>query len=436
MSEADDLKRSHAWRSRFRARNHEAAHGEGASAAPIHCEHELVFGDKPRVVDTQALLGGLLERLRAAGSFAYDSEFIGELSYVPKLCLIQIATTQEIALVDPLAAIDLVPLWELLADASVEKIVHAGSQDMEPVTRILGKPAAGVMDTQIVAGFARLPYPISLQRLVLSTLDVKLGKGLTFTDWQQRPLSPQQMRYAADDVRYLPAAWGELRRTLEAAGTMAWARQECDAMCQAPLYQFHPETSFLRIRGAGALDGKHLAILRELAIWRNQTAQEADLPPRTVVTDEIMVDLARRAPATEEKLLDIRGLPRPVRAAHGQEILAAIARGPQQRVHIQPEKRKSDELPAEQFRTDCLVAAAQAMCMSQGIDPQLAFSRSDIADLLHAVAGGRDTAHCRVMQSWRGDVVGRPLERLYRGEAPLQLAWRDGALQRDDTEGR
>ena len=90
------------------------------------------------------------------------------------------------------------------------------------------------------------------------------------------------MRYAADDVRYLPAVWAELRKVLEAGETMAWAHQECTAMCQAPPYQFNPETSFLKVRGAGTLDGKHLGILRELAIWRDQTARQADLPPRTV----------------------------------------------------------------------------------------------------------------------------------------------------------
>lgn len=428
MSDAESLKRSHAWRSQFRTRNHEAAHDGGASQAPVKCDHDLVCGDKAQVIDTQEALDALLERLRAAGSFAFDSEFIGELSYVPKLCLIQIATAKEIALVDPFASIELKALWELLADDSVEKIVHAGAQDMEPVLRMLGRPAAGVVDTQIAAGFARLPYPISLQRLVLHTLGVKLGKGLTFTDWQQRPLSPQQMRYAADDVRYLPAAWAELRKAIEAAGTMAWVRQECEAMCQAPPYQFDPETSFLKIRGAGALDAKRLGVLRELAIWRNQAAQNADLPPRTVVTDEIMVDLARRAPATEEKLMNIHGLQRPVRVAHSKEILAAIAQGLQQRVRVEPEIRKSDELPSEQFRVDSLVATAQTICMARGIDPQIVFTRADMAELARALAGGQDTAMCRVMQSWRGDVVGRQLVQFYRGEAPLQFAWREGML--------
>ena len=432
MSEAESLKLSHAWRSQFRTRNHEAAHDTGAASAPIHCEHELVCRDKAHVVDTQELLEGLLGRLRAAGSFAFDSEFIGELSYVPKLCLIQIATSAEIALVDPLAPIELKPLWEVLADASVEKIVHAGAQDMEPVTRILGRPAVRVVDAQIAAGFARLPYPISLQRLVLHTLKVKLGKGLTFTDWQQRPLSTQQVRYAADDVRYLPAAWAELRKTLEAGGAMGWVAQECEAMCQAPPYQFSPETSFLKIRGAGALDAKHLGILRELAIWRNQTAQSADLPPRTVVSDEIMVDMARRAPSSEEKLQNIHGLPRPVRVAHGGEILAAIAQGLQQGIHVEPEMRKSDELPSDQFRIDSILAVAQSMCMAHGIDPQIAFTRGDIAEMLRALSGGKDTAGCRVMQGWRGEVVGRPLVAFCRGETPLQLGWREGMLQSKD----
>ena len=192
------------------------------------------------LVDQQQDLHLLIERLRSVGSFAYDSEFIGEMSYVPKLCLIQIATEQEIALVDPLADLDLMPLWELFADPAVQKIVHAGAQDMEPVIRMLGRPATNVLDTQIAAGFARLPYPISLQRMVLQLLGIKLGKGLTFTHWDQRPLSSQQTRYAADDVPLfagrLARAAGEhqLRRDHELGPAgMRWD------MCQHAVY-FRP----------------------------------------------------------------------------------------------------------------------------------------------------------------------------------------------------
>src|SRR5262249_48948952 len=153
------------------------------------------------------------------------SEFIGELTYVPKLCVIQVATTERVELIDPLADIDLTPFWELIADETVEKVVHAGLQDIEPVVRILNRPAANVFDTQIAAGLAGMTYPLSLSKLVYELVGYKLGKGLTFSHWDQRPLSASQLRYAADDVRYLPAARAELARRLERLHHVAYAAE-------------------------------------------------------------------------------------------------------------------------------------------------------------------------------------------------------------------
>lgn len=415
MAEGESYKQQHAWRSKFRSRSHDEAHDGAQAASPVDCEHGQVFRGKAELVDTQEGLAGLIGRLRATGSFAYDSEFIGELSYVPKLCLIQIATSAEIALVDPLAAMDLRPLWELLADEAVEKIVHAGPQDMEPVNRMLGRPAANVVDTQIAAGFACLPYPISLQRLVLQLLGVRLGKGLTFTHWDQRPLSTQQLRYAADDVRYLPAGWMELKKRVDAAGTMAWVKEESKAMCLSSPYQFDPETTHQRVRGSGSLDPKQVGILRELCVWRNMAAMKEDLPPRTLLRDDVLIDLCRRAPITDEKLQNIQGLPRPMRLAHGEAIIAAIVRGKQATpAESEGEIRKTDELPAEQFKVDGLLALAQTLAMGHGVDPQIVMTRSDVAALVRQASRHGQADGLRLMQSWRGELVGKKLVKLVR----------------------
>ena len=188
-----------------RSRSHLAAHLDNDQPIDVP-EMDLVHRSGPVLVTTDEQLTRLILTLRDDGSFAYDSEFIGEQSYHPRLCLVQVASHSTLALIDPLAALDLTPFWELLADPSVTKIVHAGDSDIEPVVRHLGRAAANVFDTQIGAGFVGLPYPVSLKKLVFELTSVHLGRDLGFSDWQQRPLTPVQIRYAADDVRYLPAA--------------------------------------------------------------------------------------------------------------------------------------------------------------------------------------------------------------------------------------
>src|SRR5579871_2662562 len=189
------------YRSAHRARSHANAHADEDSAPSAgHIEHALVPKGPATLIKQPAPLAELIDQLRTLGQFGYDSEFIGELTYVPKLCLIQVSTPQNIWLIDPLAGLDLKPFWELIADPAVEKIVHAGQQDLEPVVRELGRAPANVFDTQIAAGFIGLPYPLSLSKLTFEMTGAKLPKGLTFTRWDQRPLSPSQLRYAADDV--------------------------------------------------------------------------------------------------------------------------------------------------------------------------------------------------------------------------------------------
>src|SRR6185295_14475604 len=162
--------------------------------------------------------------------------------------------------------------WELLCEPGVEKIVHAGEQDIEPVVRHLNRAPADFFDTQICAGFCALPYPVSLSKLVGELIGAKLGKGLTFTHWDQRPLSAMQLRYAADDVRYLPALRAEMGKRLAATGHEAWAREEFESLCEPTQYQFDPQTSYMKVRNSTSLTPQGLAILRELTIWRDSLA--------------------------------------------------------------------------------------------------------------------------------------------------------------------
>jgi ribonuclease D len=421
-------------RADHRARAHADAHSDDAAPPPPHeaLDHPLVPQGPAPLLATNAELQELIEHLRAAGSFAYDSEFIGELTYHPKLCVIQVASAERVALIDPMApGIELRPFWELLCEPQVEKVVHAGDQDIEPVVRHLNRAPANFFDTQIAAGFCGLPYPVSLSKLVGELTGAKLGKGLTFTHWDQRPLSAMQLRYAADDVRYLPATRAHLARMLESSGHASWAAQECETLCEPAKYRFDPDTQYLRVRGAGSLQPRNLAVLRELTAWRDGAARQHDLPPRAFLKDEILIDLARNPAKSLDRLERVRGLPRPIEHAHGAEIVDATQRGWSTTTAELPPQRSSEQSPGERFRSDALWAAAQALCAGNRVDPAIVTSRQDMADFYHAISAKKELEKHPLMQGWRREALGEPLLELVGGSAVFAMKWEDGTLKWD-----
>jgi ribonuclease D len=413
---------------KFRSRAHDSAHQETNGNDGPRVQHPLVTHAEPEFVDTQNALVNLLDHLRSAGRFAYDSEFIGELTYIPKLCLIQVASTERIGLIDPLAGLDLAPFWDLLCDPSVEKIVHAGQQDIEPIHRNHGRIAANLFDTQISAGFAGLAYPTALSKLVYELVGAKLGKGLTFTHWDQRPLSPMQLRYAADDVRYLIAVRDILGQKLEALGHREWAHLECQALCNPVQYGFNPKTHYLRVRGGNSLPPRQQAVLQQLTIWRDGCARAHNVPARTFLKDEILVDLACSPVKSIDKLDRVRGLPRPVEQAHGDEIVTATAKGLATPVGDLPVNREVELSPQQRFRADALHAAFVCLCAGQSIDPGLVASRQEVGDLFRAVTSGEQVEDHSLMTGWRKEAAGRAMIDLLNGKLALQLEW-DGGLR-------
>lgn len=389
---------------------HEQAHADQAlEASPALIEHPLIPRGEATIITTQDQLVDLLSHLRESQSFAYDSEFIGELTYVPKLCLVQVATTKRVALIDPLANVDLAAFWQLICDPAVEKIVHAGDQDIEPVIRLgIGSPA-NVLDTQVLAAFAGWAYPTSLQKLVQGGLGIKLGKGLTFTHWDQRPLSAMQLRYAADDVRYLPALAEVLKEQVRAASNFGYAVEECGRRCASSFFHSDPNDQFRRIRAASNMSRTQLAILRELYIWRDATAQAQDIPPRALLRDEVLVALVRTNVKTEAELGRIRGMPRPVVARFANEILAALKRAAQLPPEQRPTGRHFEEEPADRFVIDALWAHIQCHFYDRKIDPAIGASRQQLADLYCRRKAGQNIADHPLLAGWRREIVGAEL---------------------------
>lgn len=416
-------------RTRHRDKQHDSAHAEPASHSPQRIiDHPLIPKCAGELITTQPQLEALVQHVREQGSFAYDSEFIGELSYHARLCVLQVATTQQIGLVDPLVNLDLTPLWNLLSDPSIEKILHAGEQDIEPVHRLTGKPAANVFDTQIAAGFTALAYPIGLSKLVHELLGVKLGKGLTFTHWDQRPLSPQQLIYAADDVRYLPAIRQVLGKRLAELGHQAWSSEECNALCDPARYGFDPETYYTRIRGANSLSSAQLSVLRELTIWRDAAARSHDMPARAFLKDEILLDMSRSPVKSVDKLARVKGLPRPVENAHGATIVDVTLRALAVPTELRPQMRTSDPSPSDRFGGESLFVLASSLCAGKSIDPALVTSRQEVADLHRLLIEGTPLPDMRLLTGWRRQACGEELVRLVGGKGSLELTWKNGRL--------
>lgn len=406
-----------------RSYHHRTAHLADSPQDEIP-ELALVHRGEPALVTTDADLAALLDVLRTDGLFAYDTEFIGEQSYFPKLCLVQVASRSTLALIDPLAA-DMRPFWELVANPAVTKIVHAAESDIEPVVRHLGQPPANVIDTQIGAGLIGMPCPMSLKKLVAELTGVNLGKDAGFTDWQQRPLTPKQVRYAADDVRYLPAAHREMAARLEALGRNGWVGEECAAACRMERFENDPQKQYARVRGVRTLAPRAQAVLKELAIWRDSAARRSDKSPRSFLKDEVMVDLAKEQPASLGTLAKARSLPRRVAEEFGAEIVAAVSRG----LAAPAEKWISEPEPgaAEKRRHDSVSAVLQCLCTGALLDAGLVANRKELEDFCEYAenSSGEPPA---LLKGWRAEAVGKTLQAFLKGECEIPLRWKDGAL--------
>jgi ribonuclease D len=267
-----------------------------------------------------------------------------------------------------------------------------------------------------------------LTKLVYEIVGAKLGKGLTFSHWDRRPLTDHQLRYAADDVRYLPAVRHEIGKRLNGPEQTRWATEESASLAEQALYVFDPETQWLKIRGAGTLAPRNQALLKELTLWRDEAAKAEDVPPRSLLKDEILIDLARSPAEAATDLAHVKGLPRLVESKYGAGIIAAtehIRNLPQD--HL-PAIKGYEPSPSEKFAADALFYAIQCLCAGQGIDPSLLASRQEVGELHRLLTAGQDPNNLRIMRGWRREAVGNRMLELFKGHGELSVGWRDGIL--------
>lgn len=373
-------------------------------------------------VDDTEQLRSLIERVRTAPAVGMDTEFMRERTYFARLCLIQLATDDVAAIIDPLSVSDLTPLCELLADRSVVKVVHAGSQDLEIFYRICGAGVAPVFDTQVAATLAGFPQQVGYGALVHEILGVKLDKGDSYTDWARRPLTATQIEYALNDVRYLPEVYRRLRERIESKDRMEWLEADFSRLEDPETYNIVPEDQWRRVKRVSSLNRRQLAIAREVAAWREREAMRRDVPKRWVVGDESIIEIARRAPATPEELAAIRGVSEKVGKAAVRGVLEAVAIGvstPEEELPALPKRRRP--VGDVDSAVDLMVALLRQRSRQNGVAMPLIASRED----LERLASGERSGH-PLLEGWRAAMVGKELLELLDGQIRLKLA--DGEL--------
>ncbi len=429
MSDAPKKKPAVAHRSRKRARQHALTSDSNAGFTPAKLpEHDLIVTAEPEFIETQSQLDLFVKHIAACQCVAYDTEFVGELSYFPKLCLIQLVTTERIAVVDAMAELDLSGVWDALASPDIDVVVHAGQQDLEPVVRLGGKAPSKIFDVQIAAAFVGQGYPVSLARLVERFCKYNLPKSLTFTHWDERPLSDVHIEYAANDVRFLLLLRQRLCEKLDQLGHLGWAQQEMTRLEEMPNYQFDPKTAYQRIRKSRSMGPRSLTVLRGLVAVRDTAAREHDLPPRTLLKDEVLLALARTPRSQMADLKQVHGLPRPLAEAYGQQLIDATQAALAEPKSSWPKPQEPDLTPEQRAATDHLWALIQAWCLGRGVAPSLVITRAVAGHAMLAHRRGQSAASA-LADGWRQEFLGQTIDRLLDGSHVMQLTWKRNVLK-------
>ena len=356
------------------------------------------------MIETPDALRQMVARAQHEACLALDTEFVWDSTYYARLGLLQIGLADGTCyLVDTVALADLAPIGALLADARIVKILHDAPQDLMILRRATGAAARNVFDTRLAAGFAGLGSTLSLGNLLAGLLDVHLAKAHTRADWIARPLAPEVLEYAADDVRYLPQVAALIRERARAAGVEAWLDEELATLDASALYEEKPlEEVYLRIRAAASLPRRALAVLRELAAWREQAARDADRPRRWLLEDGELVAIATDPPRSLEEL----NLKPQTVQRYGKDLLAAVQRGlalPE--AELPPPVFQPSRDPASRKAVDDKLARIAACASARKIDPALVGSRNEVALLVQEGAAARPEDHA-LLRGWRAELLG------------------------------
>jgi len=373
------------------------------------------------LIAENAALTDFCQRQRQAEFIAIDTEFMRDKTYWPQLCLVQIAGPDEAAAIDSLApGIDLAPLHQLMADTKVTKVFHAARQDVEIFFHLTGKIPTPLVDTQVAAMVCGFGDSVSYENLAAKLAGARIDKSSRFTDWAQRPLTDRQLQYALSDVTHLRPAYEHLARRLAKTGRSEWVAQEMAVLISPATYRLEPREAWRRIKFRNDKP-RALAILREIAAWREEEAQRRDLPRGRILKDESLCEIAAHAPHNVDELARCRGLSRSIAEnKQGQAILAAVKRGldiPANQLPPVPPRR---DLPAG---LGPVVELLRVLLKMRCEDHEVAQKLVASADDLELIAAD-DEADVPAMSGWRREIFGADALALKHGRLALTTVGR------------
>ncbi len=373
-------------------------------------------------INSSAQLAELVGRLARADRIGIDTEFVSEDTFRPELCLIQVATESELAVIDPYRCGDLNAFWNMLADGDHVTIVHAAREELNFALNSCHRPPANLFDTQLAAGFCSPEYPSSYGSVVTRFVNARPAKGEQRTDWRRRPLTDEQIDYALEDVRYLLPLYDSLQKKLKKFNRLDWLAEEMERWL-AEVQDSRDCPRWRRVSGVGNLSPRNLAIVRELWMWRRAEAERKDLPPRRVLRDDLIVELAKRKSDDIERIQAVRGMHRGMKPQMLQELAACIRRGME--ASLDDLERETRESMPSQLNVlgQFLSPALASICRSANVATSLAGTATDVRDLIAyrlGFSGVGDDPPILASGS-RAELVGHLIEELISGKKSIRI---------------
>ena len=376
-------------------------------------------------VDSDRAFDQLLRRLATAESIAFDTEFVSEDCYQPDLCLIQVATEDDLAVIDPKAVSDLTPFWELLTDSTPETIVHAGREELRFIWRETGRRPKHLFDVQIAAGLIGAEYPASYGNLISRYLGVDLDKSAQRTDWRYRPLTKEQVRYALKDVEHLHQLHEKIGRRLIKLDRVTWFLEEMDRFQNAVIAVEEDGDRWRKLPGVASQSARMQAVIRELWRMREELAEARNRPARQVMRDDLLMEIAKQKDPSVRGLKMVRGLERGSYQAVLPQLGEAVRRGLELPEEELPRPEPSSGGPQLTTLVQFLSVALAGLCRTLRVAPTLVGTQQDVRDFVRAELNltpphlpAPDSA---LSHGWRAELIGTRLAEVLRGELCLRV---------------